>query len=193
VDKKLKKKLATPDEVKLLRRVMAELVRKSESELAAFSCSKHRDYNHDYQLDEGEVPCFKEWNTRLEICYVPERDPNSVTKDIEKIELTWTTQTGYVYVDMYFSSPNPTNPNSSRHRNREEHSADFELGANCFNKGVYQEWKKDFLRLYKKIEAYYEVFLVQKRKEEFESAVYAMFPALLDEILMEKQDDEEES
>lgn len=189
-------KPATLEEVRLIRTILAELTRQAESDLSVFTYNV-RKYDEDpFEEKEDKSGVEREaWKRKVswvDIEFNPQHNQNHPHREVDKVELCWCQQTREITVELCYSHMVQQGSRTSRQR-EEQYNETFKLGYNNELNGEYAKLKIEFIKLYKKVKYHYDEYLPRKKRQDFEAAVYGTFPALLDEILMENEDDKKES
>jgi hypothetical protein len=199
VDKTLKNQLATKEEIKLIKTILTELTRHAESDISVFSVDVRRWKEDDegFPMDAGksnhQEGVYRSMRTWIDIEFAPARNQNHPNREIDKVELCWCSQTGEFTVELCYSQIQPNGRGGNNRVRDEQHNETFWLGSNLDLGGDYAKLKVEFLRLYKKVRHHQDVVIPAKKREAFENAVYGTFPALLDNLLMENDDEQEKS
>lgn len=195
----MKNQLATKEEIKLVKTILAELTRHAESDLSVFSVDirRWREEGDAFPADPGkgnhQEEAYRNMRSWIDIEFTPSRNQNHPNREIDKVELCWCSQTGEFTVELCYSQMQSNGRGGNSRVRDEQHNEVFWLGSNLELGGEYAKLKLDFIRLYKKIRHHQDVVIPAKKREAFENAVYGTFPTLLDNLLMENDDEPEKS
>jgi hypothetical protein len=135
------------------------------------------------EKENGKIS-YGTWSELL-IYWHPYQVNDSDFKHIHKIKIKWTPCQGDMYFSMLYEEQS-----TGQQKQVKEVKHTYSVGWYPGWLKAHKELKLEFIRLYKKIQHFEKIEAPKQQKEKVLSAIFEMFPSIMDDVLLGEIGDE---
>lgn len=195
---------ALPEEVEMILNMMAHLEKQVEADVSKFTASSHTRYfpkqnanpsDGDRDDRHHDRPSHKE----LILTWNPDRTADSPFEHIRQFEIHFSPAVGWMtFQCQVYDNGKSNNSISVKHPGQFSHDQydmqtsfmeTYDIGM--ANTDTIIDMKKRFLRMFKAVNAYWNVEIPKRNKERTSNFFCHLFPQIVEDILMKELTDEE--
>lgn len=171
------------EDLEFIHKMLIELSRQFDI------CQDTFSYERDYYYEQSEEEALNErvFNRKyfLKIRWEPEKSPNNIWQNIEKIKIEYAPTDGDISFYFAYLGEDPRYPNIKD--SRMTLSSHYNVGFQANKR--HMALKITFFKLYDKIAHYQDVQRIKNQRAKVINVVCDLFPQIMDSILLGENDD----